>query len=97
MLLHVLTTYSERSICRATWCVDQLEVFMPIMKSLSNSLNSSSSNRIGDAGHRANAHLRSQSDGELCHSSAAVIVKQRTSPDDRSPSSVSIAIRHTDV
>ncbi|GBO03317.1 hypothetical protein AVEN_195435-1 [Araneus ventricosus] len=33
----------------------------------------------------------------FCHSSAAVIVKQRTSPDDRSPSSVSIAIRHTDV
>ncbi|GFR27773.1 uncharacterized protein TNCT_329591 [Trichonephila clavata] len=35
--------------------------------------------------------------GSFCHSSGAVIVKQRTSPDDRSPSSVSIAIRHTDV
>ncbi|GIY09986.1 uncharacterized protein CDAR_448601 [Caerostris darwini] len=34
----------------------------------------------------------------FCHSpGATVIVKQRTSPDDRSPSSVSIAIRHTDV
>ncbi|GFQ79292.1 hypothetical protein TNCT_524791 [Trichonephila clavata] len=28
---------------------------------------------------------------------AQSLVKQRTSPDDRSPSSVSIAIRHTDV
>ena len=46
---------------------------------------------------RTRSFIPSPSAESFCLSSAAVIVTQRSSPEDKSPTSVSIAIRHTDV